>query len=89
MCFDGGANLTNAVADTSLCSNTDVISEKWPIINANSTAGWEWTAASGTGTTGNFYISANSSDQKVCCNSATNACKVLATSNAPCIETTN
>ena len=88
MCFDGGANLTTANAGADLCSNNSVIAEKWPTINTGSTAGWIWTGANGTATTGDFYIAANSADQKVCCNSKINACKVLSGANATCDAST-
>jgi prepilin-type N-terminal cleavage/methylation domain-containing protein len=93
MCFDAGVNVNAAATPgtTAICTATG-LTEVWPILNAGSTTGWDWTGTqTGTATTGDFYIAASNgataTDNKVCCNSKLNSCQVLA-GNATCNATT-
>ncbi len=91
MCFDAGVSINNATAPgtTTICTG---MAETWPILNTGSTTGWNYTGTqTGTATTGAFFIAASNgetaNDEKVCCNSKNNACKVIA-GNATCNATT-
>jgi len=93
MCFDAGVAINNATTPgtTAICTSTG-LTETWPILNTGSTTGWNYTGTqTGTATTGAFFIAASNgdtaSDEKVCCNSKNNACKVIA-GNATCNATT-
>lgn len=91
ICFDEGVDL-NAPATpgtTAICTS-GAVTETWPIIDAGSTAGWEWdtTDFEGDAATGDFHFSAVNGDEAannlVCCNGSTNACKVSTGVAADC-----